>query len=63
MPETGDWTVDIDDDVPGHVRMYFDEISEDGITRMHTMYLLPDDADGYADAIKRMATYIRENTQ
>lgn len=56
----GDWTVQIDDDVPNMVALKFAEADENGVFG-YQMYLPPDVAIEYGKAVIANAQYILES--
>ena len=56
----GDWAVEVEDDVPGYVKVSLTEFDMEGV-KGHIAYMPPDVADQFADAVKSTAQWIRDN--
>lgn len=61
--DQGDWYISCDDeDTPeGMIKLKFAEISSEGV-KDFSAYMTPDGADEYADKIKELAQWVRENS-
>lgn len=59
-PVKGEWRVLIEPDMPNMVSINTTELKDDGVL-FTGFYLPPDDADDFADTIKKFAQHIREN--